>query len=75
MPGDEIVRYWKDPETRAALPDVTAHPSGSIEVWGGAFTDPVALRTEYVLTIGCCPSLPCISTPPENCGLTVGGCV
>ncbi|GII55388.1 hypothetical protein Pth03_37770 [Planotetraspora thailandica] len=53
---DDLIRDWKDPESRA-VSGGAGHPAGAIELGGGAFTDAIAASTEKALSLGCCNGL------------------
>ena len=76
MSPDQIVRAWKDadysacltPEAAAALP---ANPVGRIDLSDAALDvagGDMAIRTEYVETLGCCEGF----TQAGKCDFTVG---
>ncbi|GAA4071911.1 hypothetical protein [Nonomuraea soli] len=62
MSDNELVHQWKTPHLR----DISAaHPSGEVvldDLVGGR-----PARTEYYLSIGCCPTY----TKSQNCGVTI----
>lgn len=77
MSPDQIVRAWKDaeygamltPEAAASLP---VNPAGTIDLaddeLGSAAGGDMAMRTEYMETLGCCQGF----TQAGRCDVTIG---
>jgi len=77
MTPAQIVRAWKDADYGAALPPevasaVPAHPTGAIELTDDALGlvagGDMAIRTEYMESLGCCKGF----TQAGYCDMTNG---
>lgn len=76
MSPDQIVRAWKEADYNACLGNdasssVPAHPIGPIDITDSALDvsgASVAMRTEYVETLGCCQGF----TQAGKCDVTLG---
>jgi mersacidin/lichenicidin family type 2 lantibiotic len=76
MSPDQVVRAWKDADYGACLdaagtPAPPASPVGRIEIDDAALDlagASVAMRTEYLETLGCCQGF----TQPGMCDATAG---
>ncbi|GII55390.1 hypothetical protein Pth03_37790 [Planotetraspora thailandica] len=75
MSGNDIIRDWKDPESRAV--SGADHPAGSIELGLGIFGDPIAASTEKALSLGCCNGFTSYHTcfsGMDSCNYITMGC-
>jgi mersacidin/lichenicidin family type 2 lantibiotic len=76
MSPDQVVRAWKDADYNACIGNdasasVPAHPIGPIDITDRALDvsgASIAIRTEYVETLGCCQGF----TQAGKCDFTVG---
>lgn len=75
MSPDQVIRAWKDPDYAAchdqAEEAVPTHPVGPIEITDRALDvsgASIAIRTEYVETLGCCQGF----TQAGKCDVTAG---
>lgn len=76
MSPDQVVRAWKDADYNTCLGNeapasVPAHPIGPIDITDAALDvsgASIALRTEYVETLGCCQGI----TQAGKCDITAG---